>query len=139
MSAKRSRLPTCVTFSTRRTTPMAILSEERLREKIAQGRALLALRDVPEPTEAEAWRKWAADVQTSYCEFDEKLPTLLDALDEALKERERLRERVKAFRASLDCRNRKWNANKGTCLEVGAKGPYKCEQCELLEDDDRLA
>src|SRR5271166_3142839 len=68
-----------------------ILSDERLRETIAQGRALLALRDVPEPTEAEAWRKWAADVQTSYCEFDEKLPTLLDVLDEALKERERLR------------------------------------------------
>lgn len=46
-------------------------------------------------------------------------------------------ERIENFRIAMDCRNRQWNKDKATCLEVGAKGSYKCEQCELIEDDDR--
>ncbi|MFZ1975780.1 MAG: hypothetical protein WAU89_23260 [Candidatus Acidiferrales bacterium] len=48
-------------------------------------------------------------------------------------------ERLENFRIAMDCRNRQWNKGRATCLEVGAKGSYKCEQCELIEDDDRTA
>lgn len=52
---------------------------------------------------------------------------------------EALEERIKDLRINLECTNRQWNENGATCLEVGAKGAYKCDHCDSIEADDRAA